>query len=326
MSPLRHALVTGAGGFIGRALCRRLAADGTRVTALHRHSREGPWHDEITVDLATQALDPRWVDAVDVVFHLAGHAHADAGRENGDAHRAVSVEGTRRLLAACHATRPRVVYFSSVKAMGEGTPASCLDEDAPARPTTEYGRTRLEAERLVLQSCDVLQASVLRLPLTYGPGVKGNLARMLRAARRGRLPLLPEVGNRRSLVHVDDVCSAAVAAATRDGAGGRVYLLTDGHSYSTRGIQELMYAACGRRRPRAVVPLALLRLGAAAGDLMRTAGARRVPLDSATLQKLLGHACYRCTRARRELAFSPRWSLADALPSMLAALAPEAAA
>ena len=316
---MRHALVTGASGFIGRELCAVLRARGVKVCALQRSCTPGPWHDCVAVDLARGAPESAWLAGIDTVFHLAGYAHAH-GDDDEAVHQAVSVHGTRHLLAACGEQVQRIVYASSVKAMCERTPAQCLDEDAPANPQSAYGRARRDAEVLLLAAAPRLHAAVVRLPLVYGPGVRGNLHEMLRAVAAGRMPLLPDLANRRSLVHVRDACDALIAAALTPGARGRVYLITDGRHYSSRQIQDLMYAACGRAPPRLGVPRAVLGLAAAAGDLLHVLGPTRVPFDSARLARLRDHACFDCSRARRELGYAPRHGLADALPAMFAAL------
>lgn len=315
---MRHALVTGASGFIGRELCEVLRARGVRVRALQRECTVGPWDDCLTVDLARGSPDPARLAGIDTVFHLAGHAHAHGDDEA--LHQAVSVHGTRHLLAACGEPVQRIVFASSVKAMAEDTPARCLDEDAPASPQSAYGRARRDAEQLLLAAAARLHTAVVRLPLVYGPGVRGNLDAMLRAVAAGRMPLLPDFANRRSLVHVRDACDALIAAALTPVARGRVYLITDGQCYSSRQIQDLMYAACGRTPPRLGMPRTALRLAAAAGDLLHALGLSRVPFDSPRLQRLAGHACFDCARARRELGYAPRYGLADALPAMFAAL------
>jgi nucleoside-diphosphate-sugar epimerase len=315
---IRHALVTGASGFIGRVLCTVLYEQGVRVTALARRGADGPWEAALQVDLARGAPDPARLAGIDTVFHLAGHAHAHGDDEA--LHQAVSVQGTRHLLAACGEQVQRIVFASSVKAMAEDTPAHCLDEDAPACPQSAYGRARHDAEQLLLAAAPRLHTAVVRLPLVYGPGVRGNLNAMLRAVAAGRMPLLPDFANRRSLVHVRDACDALIAAALTSGARGRVYMITDGRHYSSRQIQDLMYAACGRAPPRLGVSHAVLRLAATAGDLLHALGLARVPFDSPRLQRLAGHACFDCSRARRELGYAPQHVLADALPSMFAAL------
>jgi nucleoside-diphosphate-sugar epimerase len=289
---MRHALVTGASGFIGRELCTRLKARGVRVSALQRHAGAGPWDECRVVDLGADR--PAALEGV------------------------VTVDGTRRLLAACGAVR-RFVYASSVKAMCEWTPAQCVDEDVPARPRSAYGRARREAEELVLAATR-MHTAVVRLPLVYGPGVRGNLRTMLRATAAGRMLLLPDFQNRRSMVHVEDACEALIAASVTPAARSRVYLVTDGQCYSTRQIQRLMYAACARRAPGFAVPYWALRLAALAGDGLAALGMAGVPLDSERLSRLEGHACFDCSRARRELGYTPRHALADALPAMFAAL------
>jgi len=316
---IRHVLVTGASGFVGRVLCTMLQEQGTRVTALARRAAEGPWEAALQVDLAAHA--PRATDlrGIDTVFHLAGHAHAEDRPGAGATHHATSVDGTRRLLEALPEQVQRVVFASSVKAMGEATPAGCLDETAPARPASPYGRARLEAEALVLARASCSHAAVVRLPLVYGAGVKGNLERMLRGVLRGRVPLVPENGNRRSLVSVADASRALLAAASTPAARGRVYLVTDGRHYSTRTLQDAMYRAAGRRPPPALPRWGWAVL-ARGGDLLRVLGASRVPLDSEALGKLLGHACYDASRARRELGYEPREHLEDCLPAMIEAL------
>jgi len=219
-------------------------------------------------------------------FHLAGHAHADERPGSGDLHRHTSIDGTRRLLDGCGRDVRRLLFVSSVKAMCERTPAGCVDETARPAPTTAYGRARLEAERLVLAGAPQRHVVVLRLPLVYGAGARGNLARMLAAIDRGRMPLLPEFRNRRSLVHVGDVAEGAIAAVRTPACSGRVYLLTDGDPYSTREIQVLMFGALGRALPRRALPRRALGLIARAGDGLRLLGVRSPPLDSAALARL----------------------------------------
>lgn len=313
-----RALVTGAGGFIGRVLCQRLEAEGWRVRALLRTPGAGPWQESVVTDLAVAAPEVAALDGVGVVFHLAARTHALT--ESGDTealYHALNVEGTRRLLdVARRAGVGRVVFASSVKAMGEGGEA-CLDESAPLRPVTPYGRTKLMAEGLVLDA----GGAVVRLPLVYGPGDQGNLARMLRAVARGWFPPLPETGNRRSLVHVADAAQALLLAGTKPEAVGEVFLVTDGRFYSTREIHLAMLAALGRPTPSWQVPLSLLKSMARLGDGAGRALGRRFLFDSAALEKLIGSACYRDDTIRRRLGYVSAWTLPEALPEMVAAMA-----
>jgi UDP-glucose 4-epimerase len=315
-------LVTGASGFVGEALCRRLRALG-RIRALGRHAQNGPWDDFVACDLAADRSDDalvRALDGVDVVFHLAAKAHDVEERSGADsAHRRVTVDGTRRLLEACRAAGVgRLVYVSSVKAMGEGG-AERVDESFAARPTTEYGRCKREAEDLVLRGGYVAHATVLRLPMVYGPGHKGNLARMIEAVDRGRFPPPPRVKNRRSMIHVDDVALAAVLASGCAAASGRVFIVTDGREYSTREMYEWMCACLGKDIPAWSVPLPLLWALALLGDAIGGVRGKRWRFDSAAYEKLFGSAVYDASAARDVLGFQPAWDLARALPDMVEA-------
>ncbi|MFT5173791.1 MAG: UDP-glucose 4-epimerase [Gammaproteobacteria bacterium] len=319
---IRHAAVCGASGFIGRYLCRELQRRGIEVTALNRRSQSGPWDQELLHDL-DGAVKLTLPDGVDSIFHLAGFAHAQPNAMTDALHHAITVNGTVRLLEACPPTVQRFVYFSSVKAMGESTSTSCIDETHELRPSTAYGHARLLAERRVLANAARMHTSILRLPLVYGPGVKGNLDRLLKAVCKRRLPVFPEFGNRRSMVHVADVVSAALAAAEQRCAAGQTYLLCDGQRYSTRAIQLSMYAAVGVQHPVLRLPRVALRVIANVGDLLQVLGMKAAPFNSSLLAKLAESACYDATRARAELGWSPQHTLDEALPSMLKALTEE---
>jgi len=176
--------------------------------------------------------------------------------------------------------------------MGEGSDV-CLDETADCRPVSVYGKARYEAERLVLDTGQRgLSTTVLRLPMVYGPGCKGNLPRMIQAVARGRFPPLPEMGNRRSLVDVRDVVQAALLAATKPVAAGKVYIVTDGQAYSTRRMYELICASLQRPIPRWALPLSLLHAAASIGDMISYLSGKRFVIDSDSLQKLIGSAWY----------------------------------
>ncbi len=313
-------LVTGAAGFIGRRLCQRLKDEGVTVRALLRRPAEGPWQEQVVADL-TAPVPEDLARGVDVVFHLAGKAHALAETKQDEAeYRAINVEGTRRLLeAAVDGGARGFIFFSSVKAVGEGG-KRCLDESADLPAETPYGRSKREAERLVLEHEALLHRVVLRPSMVYGPTRKGNLPRMVEAVARNRFPPLPEVGNRRSMIHVDDVVEAALLAARDPAAHGATYILTDGQDYSTRQIYEWILEALGRPVPRWSVPLAPLRLAARVGDLIGAVRGRRFFFDRDALEKLTGSACYDSSRIERELGFEPCRTLRQTLPEIVQAL------
>ncbi len=322
-------LVTGAAGFIGRRLVAALARSGTPVRALVRRQLSGadnPWPPtavtQAVADLERPDTLKKVCDGVESVFHLAGYAHAEDANEASAAsvHQRVAVAGTRALLSeAARAGVRCFVFVSSVKAMGEGGPR-CLDESCAPAPVTAYGQAKLATERLVIGAGQDgrMRACVLRLPAVYGPGPKGNLVRMIAAIDRRRFPPLPDVGNNRSMVHVDDVVLALRLAAERPRAAGQTYLITDGEAYSARRTYNAICKALGRRPPRWSVPTPVLTLGALTGDAIARLSGKPSLLNSHVLQKLLGSAWYSSAKAQRELGFVAQHTLETALPGMVA--------
>lgn len=313
------ALVTGASGFIGPSLCRRLKQRGFRVRAVMRRRATGPWDESVQVRLGDEPLPPGLVSGVDVVFHLAGKAHALADRANcADEYRRANVQSTLDLLAAAEQEGVRAfVYFSSIKAMGEGGEEE-QDEDVVPSPTSPYGQSKLEAERAVLTTERIPHPVVLRPTLVYGPEPKGHLALMIRAVRQGWFPPLPELGSGRSMIHRDDLVEAAVLAAFDPRAARRTYILTDGRAYTTRQIHQSILGALGRPTPGWSLPLWILVAAARTGDWIGRVRGRRFLFDSAMLDKLVGSARYSGEGIRRELGFSPRRNLLEAMPEMVA--------
>lgn len=260
------------------------------------------------------------MQGIDAVFHLAGVAHAmPQGGGHEPPYRAVNVGGSRAVGEAAVAAGVRhLVYFSSVKAMGDPGD-DCVDEGWAVLPEDPYGRSKREAERLWLgagKETD-LHVTVLRPALVYGPGVKGNLLGMLKAIDSGRFPPLPDTANRRSMVHVDDLVEAAWLAATSPPAAGKTYIVSDGQEYSTRAMYEWIMQALGRRVPAWSLPVWALRAGALVGDLLVRLSGRELPLNSGAVRRLLGSACYRSDKIQRELGWRPHRHFKEALPEMI---------
>lgn len=234
---LARVLVSGANGFVGRALCRALAAQGVEVTALVRSACEIAGARQVhAVGDFTRVLDWRpWVQNIDAVAHLAAVTH-DGTRGASRAHfHALNVDVSHALAAAAvEAGIRRFVYLSSIKVNGEASPRvggmihAFSGADTPA-PEDDYGRSKLAAEQRLgaLWSGVDGALTVLRPPLVFGPGQKGNLPRLMALVARG-VPLpFAALDNRRSLIHVDSLASAIVRALGIRSAGLRYYTLAD---------------------------------------------------------------------------------------------------
>ncbi|MBF0588095.1 MAG: NAD-dependent epimerase/dehydratase family protein [Magnetococcales bacterium] len=310
------ALVTGAGGFIGRYLCALLQRRGVRVRALLRSERDGPWDESCIGDLG-QPLPDGAMTGVHWLFHLAAVVHDISGAGHGEAqYQEINVGGARRLAkAAGSAGVKRVVFFSSIKAVGEG--GQGWDEDHPTAPVTAYGRTKRAAERLFLEGDWPFESVVIRPPMVFGNTRKGQLPRMIQAVRKGYFPPLPERENRRSMVHVQDLVEAALLAARHEDAAGCIYMVDDGENYTPRRIFDWIREALGMKPLGWSIPMVALRGMALAGDGAELLLRRRFPFNSEALGKLTEPAWFDSGRIRRELGYVSRRNLRDALPEMI---------
>ena len=312
-------LITGARGFIGRRLVR--AAQPSVVRLLVR-TRSGQ-AEECVGDLLDPAALAMACQGVSTIYHCAGHAHA-AALADGAVHWRVNHEGTCNLLAAAGAAGVRrFVFLSSVKAMAEPG-AECVDEDWPGEPLTPYGQAKRAAENAVLDAGARFGMHVvnLRLAMVYGRGGRGNLHRMANAIRAGWFPPLPETGNKRSLVHVEDVVAAVRVAAEHPEANGRTYIVADPVAYSGRRILDALRAALRKPPAHWHLPASLLRAGGAMGGYLEARLGRRLPLNAETVSRLLDSECYSPARIERELGWRARIGLADGLREMLSDEAP----
>ncbi len=273
------ALVTGANGFVGRALVPHLKKHGWRVRAALRVRQAGAWDECVAVgDLAH---GPDWREAVaqaDTVFHLAARVHVmrETLADPQAAFMTVNRDATAALLKAAEAAQVRrFVYLSTLKVLGEQSPANLpfRDDDAPAPPDA-YARSKHAAETLLLANASRVEPVILRPPLVYGPGVGANFRRLLNWVARG-IPLpLGAIKNRRSLVYVEHLAQALALLARADRVAARSFLIDDGKPIST---PELLRAiAHAMDRPARLVPVPPVLLRAALGAIGLGAEAARL--------------------------------------------------
>ena len=263
-------LVTGAGGFIGSALCARFASSGVAHVAAVRTI--APQHVNrpgyvALGDLAAAEWDEA-LKGVDAIVHLAGRSYArDSDRDTPTPFIVANVHVTRRLAdAAARNGVRRIIFASSVKVFGEATePGRPFRAGDPTAPQDAYAKSKLEAEQALREVCDAhgVEAIVLRLPLTYGPGVRGNFRTLLEAvAQERRLPL-GGIVNRRSLLYLGNALSAIEAALVAPTLPTEALPIADTQSLSTPQLVTKLALAL-RVRPRLFhVPEPFLR-GAAA--------------------------------------------------------------
>jgi UDP-glucose 4-epimerase len=306
------ALVTGAGGFVGQALIHRLLGRGFAVRALVRPDGSRPdlppEVEVLTGDVADPTAVQQAVAGVQLVFHLAAKLHVNRVTPEMEAeYRRVNLEGSQLLARAARtAGVRRFVFFSTINVYGPCKPGTVCTEDSPTQPDSVYGTTKLEAESSVLAETP---AVVLRLAAVYGPGMKGNYARLVRGLRTGRLILVGDGSNRRTILHVTDACDAAILSAEHPVAENRIYNVTDGGIHTVREIIAAICSALGRRPPRLRLPVWPVRLGVGAVESTLRLVGIRFPVSRAQVDKLTEDVAVSGERLQREVGFRPAYDL-----------------
>lgn len=307
-------LITGASGFVGRALCNtlrqlRLAAHSVVPAVRVAHGLPG---EKVIGEINGCTEWRAALTGMDAVVHLAARVHVmrDAAADPLAAYRAVNVEGTLHLArqAAAAGVR-RFVFVSSIKVNGEERATAYTEVDTPA-PGDAYALSKWEAEQGLQQiaAATGLEVVILRPPLVYGPGVGANFLALLRAVTRGMPLPLGAINNQRSLIYVGNLADAIVRCLEHPAAAGKTFMVSDGEDVSTSGLVRRMAAALGR--PARLLPVPPSLLHAAARFAKKFPKGRTAP---ALTRRLLDSLAIDSSAIRRDLDWSPPFTLDDGL-------------
>ena len=268
---MNRVLVTGASGFIGRALVPALVAAGHDVRAAVRRSPapfappvQAATHGDLGADVDWRPL----MAGVDFVVHLAGIAHTGPGVAEAR-YDQVNHQATAALAKAAREARvKRVVFVSTIRAQTGPRSDDVLTETATPQPTDPYGRSKLAAEIALARSG--ADFTLLRPVLVYGPGVKGNLRSLVRLVA---LPVPLPFGaftNLRSVLSVDNLIAAITHVLHHAASSGETYVVADPQPMSLAGIVSALQAGRGKTPSLLAVPPGLVRLGLAVIGRSRT--------------------------------------------------------
>jgi nucleoside-diphosphate-sugar epimerase len=314
LTPMR-ALVTGANGFLGAWLTRRLLESGHSVCALLRPGSDAGALSRLAVeeargDVTDPATLPAAVRGCDLVFHLAGIRRAPR-RED---FLRVNVEGTRNLLDACAAHAPGLARFVLAGSLtASGPSATGRREEDPFHPREAYGESKAEAERIALSFAGRLPVTVARPPRITGPGDKENLF-FFRIVSRGFVVGFPGQPRPLSFIDVEDCARGMELLATHPGAVGQAFFLASAEPTSIEGLQLEVARALGVRARVLRIPPPLLRAAGSLADVASRVLGRHLPLNRKLAEQVLAPG-WLCDpgKARRVLGFEARIGLAGSI-------------
>lgn len=317
-------LVTGATGLVGSALCRRLAGAGRRVRALVQPTSDASFLKDLGVELVVGDVADkddcrRAAEGAGQIFHCAAYVSDWAEAEEMIR---INVEGLHAMIeAALEARARRFVFLSSLVVLGHD-PQEDLDESAPVIFTGDtYNKTKVLAEELALrhQKTRGLPVVIIRPPYIYGPRDRQFLPRLLATLTTGRFRYIGSGFQPLSLVYVENLVDALLAASEREEAVGQIYHITDGPPVTRRELVEAICDGLGLARPTRSVPYGVAKaLSGIMEAAYRMLGKKQAPLlNRFRLKFMATPLTFNIDKARRELGYEPRYSFKEGMAETL---------
>ena len=264
---IQRVLVTGATGFVGRALCEKLLLHGHFVTGSFRNDKYLPARVEPIlvpeIDEETDWLVP--LEKCDTVVHLAARAHIldDSVREPLVEFRRVNTAGTINLAeqASCLGVK-RFIFVSSIGVNGAQTFGQPYYRDDIPAPHSDYAVSKYEAEQALIElgKRTAMEIVIVRPPLVYGRNAPGNVGTLIQWIRRGIPFPFGSVKNRRTLVSLENLADLLATTLWHPNAGGKVFLAGDGQDLSTAGLLQKIAKFEGKKVKIFAFPVWILRL------------------------------------------------------------------
>lgn len=303
-------LVTGANGFVGRALCEELVRLGISVKAICRESKNFDLAGCVVIQIPSIDAETDWtasLNKVNTIIHLAARVHVmnDHATNPLEEFLKVNFEGTESLARqAARAGIKRFIYMSSIKVNGEYTiEGGPFSETCAPNPQDYYAISKLKAEQALLAIGEKtgMEVVIVRPPLIYGPGVKANFLNLIKLVDKS-LPLpLGDIHNSRSMVYVGNVVSALIACATHRKAANQIYLISDGEDISTPQLIAKISTVLNSRNRTFYFPISLIYFAA-------TLFGKRAAIQRLTQSLIIDSA-----KIRKELGWQPPFTLIDGL-------------
>ncbi|NMT65232.1 UDP-glucose 4-epimerase family protein [Marinobacter orientalis] len=311
MKAAKKLVVSGATGFVGSALISRIVREphlGEALALVRSRSDTLPASiEQICLGSTGDFSRPLPLAEVDTVIHAAARVHVmnDSSDDPLTEFRRVNVEGTLALARqAAEAGVRRFVFLSSIKVNGESTePGRAFTANDSPSPQDPYGISKMEAERALheLAAETGLEMVIIRPPLVYGPGVKGNFATMVALVRKG-VPLpFGAIHNKRSLIALDNLVDLIITCIDHPAAANQTFLAGDGKDLSTAELLRRVGEAMGKPARLIPVPAGMLMFGA---SLLG---------KKAVAQRLLGSLQVDISKARNVLGWEPILSVGEGL-------------
>jgi len=304
-------LVTGATGFLGPYLIKKLISNGHTCKCLVRQNSDIRFLKNIDAEIVQGDITrPDTLhgiaEDIDVLIHMATLGHMSNFAVTQEMFETINVQGTRNIMQeALRAGVKKIVHCSTVAAMGI-CPDNPATEESECRPHHSYGRSKRKAEKAVLQMVaeSGLQAAIVRFSMVYGPGDPRDILKLTRLAKKN---LFPKIGNRLKLtplIHAEDAVQGMLLAAEK-GRAGEIYLITNPESIPFDRIRTIIEKGLGVSRLPIYIPEWMALSLASACETIFSLIGKTPPVSKKNIESTLADRVFSIAKAQRDLGFQP---------------------
>ena len=313
MSERKNAvLITGIAGAIGQATAILLNGENHEIAGLDTAELPASLEEMVKThelgSITDTALLERALGDADTVVHLAGWVHVvPRNEEENRKVFEINHKATREIARLCRESDKKLVFASTVAVYGDES-SGRLSEESPTSPSTAYAQSKLLAEKHVLDA----GGTVLRLPMVYGARDRGNMARMIKAIKKGWFVVPGKGAALRTFVGRWNVAEAVLYALRSSVSAGKIYLVTDNEDVRLWDLCNTIARLCGCRRPWRI-PSVVVGAGALAGSAFEVVLRRNMPLSRPSYRKLTRDLAFDGSKIRNELGYKPIKTLEEGL-------------